>query len=52
MHIDIHHDLGTGGDPTFAGAFHGAGSGGAEPVDPHTTGLAKLGGYAECACAG
>lgn len=30
IHIDIKHDLGTGGDPTFSGTFHGAGSGGGE----------------------
>lgn len=30
IHIDIKHDLPSGGDPTFSGAFHGAGSGGGE----------------------
>lgn len=45
IRIDLHHNLreGAGGDPRFAGVFHGAGSGGAELVDEHATGLAKQG---------
>lgn len=87
IHINIKHDLGSGGDPTFSeervamtslrsqslqhrldgtaawcivptpeptcvhprslagGAFHGAGSGGVEPVSPKSTGLARAGGF-------
>lgn len=42
IHLDIKHDLGSGGDPAFSGGFHGAGSGGAEAVDPHKTNLSRI----------
>ncbi|KAL4449017.1 hypothetical protein ABPG77_007734 [Micractinium sp. CCAP 211/92] len=42
IHLDIKHDLSSGGDPTFSGSFHGAGSGGAEAVDPHKTNLSRI----------
>ncbi|KAL4422639.1 hypothetical protein ABPG75_008836 [Micractinium tetrahymenae] len=42
IHLDIKHDLSSGGDPGFSGSFHGAGSGGAELVDPHKTNLSRI----------